>query len=365
LCGLGAPPAGLQMACSASNDDKNLVELFDEGFGLFQNISNCDEPTNSLNIQNKVKQAMKLFEDATRLTSMSGIFSTNESVEEVATENLRLFLLPALLGTLALKLTVANRIEVVETSDIYFRDFLQRCNDYEICNITIPPPIEINMEEIEQESGKPCGFNLMNAARNRVSKIQRYKAEKMLEEELAKLLKEVESPGVDDETKREYYTKLIKSYVSKAEEELDCLQTEKKILAYMKNAKKEEAMVHAEDHKKRVKHPPPKPLMPVIITKDEVQKAVYGLGYPSLPTMTVQEFYDKRVQDGIFPDPSKGPPSLQGMINKNTREEDDREAAEKEAKIEMDDEETLQRQRAMDEYKDDNKRGWGNRYNRS
>ena len=56
---------------------------------------------------------MNILEEATHLTSMSGIFSTNEAVEEIATENLRLFLLPALLGTLALKLTVRSREEVV------------------------------------------------------------------------------------------------------------------------------------------------------------------------------------------------------------------------------------------------------------
>lgn len=41
-----------------------------------------------------------------------------------------------------------------------------------------------------------------------------------------------------------------------------------------------------------------KPLKAVIITKDEVQKHVFGYGYPSLPRMSVQEFYDSRVQDG-------------------------------------------------------------------
>lgn len=40
------------------------------------------------------------------------------------------------------------------------------------------------------------------------------------------------------------------------------------------------------------------PLKPVIITRDAIQKAVYGAGYPSLPTMTVEEFYDKRVKEG-------------------------------------------------------------------
>lgn len=45
--------------------------------------------------------------------------------------------------------------------------------------------------------------------------------------------------------------------------------------------------------------------------------------------------------------------------------QEEREAAEMEKKIEEDDEETLARARHMDEYKDDHRRGWGNRANRS
>lgn len=240
---------------------------------------------------------MRIFEDATRLTSLAGVFSSNESVDEVATENLRLFLLPALLGTLALRLTVSNRIEVVETSDTYFRDFLQRCNDYGISNVEIPPPASIQPDDAEHAVNKRPMFDLIGAARNRASKIQKFKEQKALEEELSKLVKVVKSECVDEDVKRDYYLKLIKSYVSKAEEDLDCLQSEKQILAHMKSVKKDAGNTES---KKKFKSPPCKPLMPVIITRDEVQKAVFGAGYPSLPTMTVQEFYDKRVQDGMY-----------------------------------------------------------------
>ena len=44
---------------------------------------------------------------------------------------------------------------------------------------------------------------------------------------------------------------------------------------------------------------------------------------------------------------------------------DEIEKEQKEILIDSDDPIELARQRAMDEFKDDNKRGWGNRYNRS
>lgn len=37
---------------------------------------------------------------------------------------------------------------------------------------------------------------------------------------------------------------------------------------------------------------------PILITKDAVQKKVFGAGYPSLPVMSVDELYEKRAKEG-------------------------------------------------------------------
>lgn len=83
----------------------------------------------------------------------------------------------------------------------------------------------------------------------------------------------------------------------------------------------------------------------------------------------VQEFYDKRVAEGIFPDPNKkktGPMSLQeAAISGVSQKADEKEAEQKEQLLEEDDEDYIQRMRAQDEFKDDHRRGWGNRMNRS
>lgn len=42
---------------------------------------------------------------------------------------------------------------------------------------------------------------------------------------------------------------------------------------------------------------------PFIITKDMISKKVYGAGYPSRPVLTVEEFYEERVRDGIWQPP--------------------------------------------------------------
>lgn len=43
---------------------------------------------------------MDYLEKATRLASLIGLFSTNESIDEIATSDLQFLLLPALLGSL-------------------------------------------------------------------------------------------------------------------------------------------------------------------------------------------------------------------------------------------------------------------------
>lgn len=44
---------------------------------------------------------------------------------------------------------------------------------------------------------------------------------------------------------------------------------------------------------------------------------------------------------------------------------DDKEAEQKEKLLEKDDEKYIEKMRAQDEFKDDHRRGWGNRMNRS
>ena len=42
---------------------------------------------------------------------------------------------------------------------------------------------------------------------------------------------------------------------------------------------------------------------PFIVTKDKLQKAIFGAGYPSVPVMSIDEFYDESVAAGDLPPP--------------------------------------------------------------
>lgn len=70
-----------------------------------------------------------------------------------------------------------------------------------------------------------------------------------------------------------------------------------------------------------------------------------------------------------WPDPSQHNATnsrcLQDVANKDSANNEDSEAVLKEEMEEKGDPEYLERTRAMDEYKDTHRRGWGNRANRS
>lgn len=288
---------------------------------------------------------------------MGDIFSRNESIDELATDNVQYLLLPSLLGTLTSKLTTGERKDIVNVSEIYFKDFLQRTNEYGLSNYEFKSNDNVRTVEEKNEMQK-----LQDSVNTRASKIQKFKEQKELKTHIAELKANMNNEHVDDEIKRNYFITMIKLAIYNAIDELNNIEMEKPILEHMANLRKE--------NKPKQKGPPPRPLKPIIITRNEAQKAVYGMGYPSLPTMTVQEFYDKRVRDGIFPDPNKaatgGSMSLQEAtiqgVNLDNRDEEDEQ---REKMEENDDPDMLKTLRDRDEFKDDHRRGWGNRMNRS
>lgn len=130
---------------------------------------------------------------------------------------------------------------------------------------------------------------------NRETKLERYRQRKELESRFTVLKESKNNPNIDEETLREYFITWLKCYVNIAIDEIDSLKTEKQVLEYMKNLPPDESRDGNKVHKCKA---PQSKLKPVIITRDAAQKAVFGAGYPSLPVLTVEEFYEQRVKDG-------------------------------------------------------------------
>jgi immunoglobulin-binding protein 1 len=89
-----------------------------------------------------------------------------------------------------------------------------------------------------------------------------------------------------------------------------------------------------------------------------LQGKVFGAGYPSAPTVTLEEFFDQQYKKMMEEQRSS---QTQTASAKSKPSEDD---IEKDLNIEdSDSEEALRKDREWDKFKDDHKRGSGNRQN--
>lgn len=79
---------------------------------------------------------------------------------------------------------------------------------------------------------------------------------------------------------------------------------------------------------------------PIIIARNEQQKRVYGLGYPSIPTVTVDEWFQGMVDNGKFGKPATS------TDKKNHADDEDEEETVKDDDVER------HRLQKWDEYKD-------------
>lgn len=330
-----------------------------------------------------VRKHIGNFEDATRLVSLGGIFSDNEAFEEIPTGDIKFLLLPFFLGQLTLKLNSMEtevRKNYVEVAEVYYKDFLKRSSEYgltERSNTTDTTVAQVaatghNPNELEE---------LKQMAVQRNEKLRKFKEKKELEEKINLMKVAVErEDDLDDDVLRGFYMDLIKFSILEAEEELKFLDQEKLMLDFRQRQTQQTAqgggsgMDDSPEATNHQHHNPPhrhqhgrKVLKPIIITRDALQKAVYGRGYPSMPTMSVEDFYHERVAAGVFPDPDKKSTvkARQDMTDDEIAELDEQEAVVLEEAIERDDEYQRARQAAMDEFKDNVRRGDGNRYNRS
>uniref|UniRef100_T1PAA3 TAP42-like family n=1 Tax=Musca domestica TaxID=7370 RepID=T1PAA3_MUSDO len=383
---------------TAIDENRKLQDIFLEAWDQYEFLDETTIDTNSSEYQNKVKDGIKNFELATTIVSQVNMFSANEFIDEVPTESLQYLLLPFFLGKLTLKCHKEERLDVLRKAEVYFKDFLQRCQNYELCD----GPKKNTDEESSQTSGCiDTTQQLIASAVARNNKIAQFRRKKELEEQIKKMRVAVRSESVDDEIKRNFFLNFLQKNIIEANEELQDIKLEKSVVEMRKQRMAEFGTTRMDDcilppgsvagpgvpaiggpsghshshgnghlhhHHHHGAAPKPKPMQPFIITKDATQKAVFGMGYPSLPVMSVDEFYQQRVHEGIFPDEEKmarinAEKALAAAQDPEEKEEEEKAAMEE--KIENDDPENLERMRRMDEYRDVVRRGDGNRHNRS
>lgn len=351
-------------------DSMTLPECYDSIFKMHQYFDTTDDPSSSDKFQGKLRKAIAHTERAIRMVNELDLFSRNEDIEEVATNEVKYMLLSAFLGFFANLNTHMSRGDAVVKSKTCYTDFLKLLKTYNIINYDISlsegdeteDDIENMVPSNRVHSSDVC---IMSAQRN--NKIQRFKEKREMEKRIAELQPQVEAEHVDDEVKREFYMTQLRHWANRAIDEVDSCNLELQMLKHRQEMAASESIKggsgnHSSNRSAAVKS---KPFRPFILTKTNLQKQVFGAGYPAIPTMTVDEFYQQKLREGHLSESVQGH-SMQSWAADPEKDAQDREreAAEKEEKEEREDDEALQRARAMDEWKDDHRRGDGNRYNK-
>lgn len=352
---------------SEEGETGKLSDIFSKIWSNYEFLESTDLASTDAEYQRRVSESIENTEKAIHMTNLLHLFSDNEDIDEVSTRSLKYLLLPALLNYFTMRKVGGERLDLVKKAKAYIKDFMRLCALYNLTSIKL----EDKEDEEDDDSGKngkeitkPFHTkkepDLLGMANQRQNKIDRYKEQKKTLKEIKELRVHIEKEHVEEEVQRKYYLLLLKNWISTALDDFENIKMELEILKQMAAMKAKGIDIAEEKKSGRVKR---KPFRPFIITKDQLQKKVIGAGYPSLPTLTVEEFYEQKVKDGTFQLPTGS--SLQDWATDPDKTSDDKEEEERneETKIEKDDVEKLSKMRNWDDWKDDVRRGDGNRMN--
>ncbi|XP_014810431.1 PREDICTED: immunoglobulin-binding protein 1 isoform X2 [Calidris pugnax] len=328
-----------------------LAELLAAGRRLWEEVETGAEPsTGAPAVQDKVRQGLDALQRAAAMVAQLDLFSENEDLEEIASADLKYLLLPALLGALTLKqVDLSRRLEHLESARAQFWRFLKLCSSYGLGSFHLPPASPPGEEDAGSPApGGPAAaqHSLVAMASSRQAKIERYKQKKELENRLASMGTFVESGQADEDQIREFYILQIQKWINTSLEEIESIDQEMVILRNRGTGKQPPAPPHGTSRQVRT------PIKPFILTRDAAQAKVFGAGYPGLPTMTVDDWYEQRRRQGVV-SAQRAPGITDEELQKQQQEK----------KEEEDDEEALQKARNWDDWKDTHPRGYGNRQN--
>uniref|UniRef100_A0AC35TQD2 Immunoglobulin-binding protein 1 n=1 Tax=Rhabditophanes sp. KR3021 TaxID=114890 RepID=A0AC35TQD2_9BILA len=290
--------------------------------------------------QSKLKEYIFKLEDLKQNVEDMDLFSDNESIEEISSNDLELFLVPSVLGRAYEKLQMIgpkDRLLHLNQAKSYFRDYLEQLKAYRIILFQLPWV----GSEVEKTATAAIDLNeKLNAADRRERVIKRFNIEKQLGDKMIEIQQECAQSGKSDEIgDRKYALTKLRLYAIKAIGDLDKIEEELRIVEHMLKVQKGEI---AEEKPKQLKK-----FKPFRIVKDELQKKVFGLGYNSVPTLTVDEWYNQMDKKGHFQ-------TITGEESNHEESEDEDE----------NEEQKRQKKIAWDDWKDEHRAGWGNTYNR-
>lgn len=315
-----------------SDEEISLQALYDPSKKVIGDIE--DGIFSTPELQPRIKTGIDNLQLVTKLVNQMRLFSSNEQIEDVPTNSLPYLLVPCFLGILHQNLMTEPglKLDELRKSKIYMRNFLDRLRD--LCLITTRLPWEDEDTEEQNLKEKPK----LAVEEIRRLKLERHKKKQELKMAELRIQKQLEAVSIDEQNLRELYITQLLFWSERCYEELQAIDDELPLLKMM-----------AERASHPHRHPAPPPatktvptLKPFIITRDAQQKQVFGLGYPGIPAMSVDEWYHQKFGHNPQNAPQSSAPAG---------------AEAQESEEEVDDDEARAKAMRWDEYKDDHRRG--------
>ncbi|XP_005073044.1 immunoglobulin-binding protein 1b-like [Mesocricetus auratus] len=343
--------------------EPRLPDLLETGRQLLEEVEASTLPSGSRLIQNKVTRALDLLEKASDMLSQLDLFSRNEDWEEVASADLKYLMLPALRGALTLKLVGASRrLDHLREARDHFMSFLTQSHNYHVADFQLPWDQSSSLEGHADTSTAPAALlepSLVAMASQRQAKIQRYKQTKAVEQKLSALKSAVEGGQADDERVREFYLLQLRRWVNIGLDEIESIDQELEILRRRDSLSEASSAAAASP----LAHQERPPMKPFVLARNVAQAQVFGAGYPSLATMTVNDWYEQHQKCEVLP--SGQQVEKQALLPESRRafQPEEPEPGQKEEEEEEEEEDALHRLQQWDDWKDTHPRGYGNRQN--
>ncbi|GMH37584.1 hypothetical protein BSKO_05457 [Bryopsis sp. KO-2023] len=289
--------------------------------------------------------------------SRLGVFSSNEDEDDMATDSLKYLLVPYYSAEFLAQRPVREVVQrkgSLAGAMVCYDDFLRRCGQYgllgEVCSETWRriEEEEVLTDSTTKRNEKVARFKREKAIESEMNRLRALKARKLRLEQDAEEYSHLD--GVDEEMERDVWKLTIENATLKAISQRELLSQEIEILEMMESrpagppiqrgVEQEEASSSTFTQLKSVAAD--------LFKQHDRQTMKDQVFRPShiLPTYTVEQQAEWETKEA--------------MEREGQQKKAEEEAKRKEAEKDSDDEEDLMKQRAWDDWKDENPRGHGN-----
>ncbi|KAI0985863.1 hypothetical protein GJ496_003244 [Pomphorhynchus laevis] len=373
----------LSLLTSLQNGDDKLTvsELFDKAYALYDDINSGVYSTNDER-KSKVLYGIRLLKKLNDLANQMQLFpANNESYDELPSKQLRIILVNALLANFLQSKPcelIEKRLVIVDEAIFCCRQFLSNCRLLLIYETKNCPLSHTDIDGMIDKCDRPCilkhdqtktagrQFDVTLAAKTRRQKIDNYRKSKNINETISNLQNQCSLNPSDEALHRELCINQIHFWLLKINEDLACLLEERCLLISRKSEPSLDSLPLPNSKTGlETRCSSAKPITPftLLTTRQDRARQVLGAGYPSLPTLSIEQFYDSLKDRGILSHCHQLPSS--NSEKKNPLTDEEIQVNIDNAIDKGDDDEYVKHKRDMDDWKDQHWRNEGNRNNRS